>query len=179
MSKFYKKVEKQTNRFSVLLEEHKKEKQKLKKKRRKHINFKIQITKKPDITIYIDFLKNDIQKRLNIDKRYINDYNECHLKHLNFILMEILLFNVLKLFVNNFNDNSNENTKLEKDILYTPEEEYKKDLNKISKEDIIKKYEFMNDSLKIQKIANEIYLKYKCFGFINLNFLKRKIYSYI
>lgn len=165
------------NRFSKFLEEEKKQKQK--KKRRKHINFKIQITKKPDISVYINFLENDIKKRLEIDRRYINHYNECHLKHLNFILMEILLFNVLKLFATHFDENFDNSKSIQSDILYTPEEDYKKDLNKISKEEILKKYKFMDDTPKIQKIAYEIYSKYKSFGFINLNFLKRKIYEYI
>lgn len=172
-------IQKQSNRFSVLLEDFKREKKAPKKKRRQHINFKIQITKKPDISVYINFLENDINKRLQIDKKYVDDYNLCHLKHLNFILMEILLFNVLKLFTVKFNEKSSQKKSIESDILYTPEEQYKKALDKISKQDIEKKYEFINNQVKIQKIANEIYSKYKCFEFINLNFLKRKIYEYI
>lgn len=168
------------NRFASLLEERYREQKKEKnKKRRKHINFKVQITKKPDITVYINFLKKDIQKRKYIDQKYVNDYNECHLKHLNFILMEILLLNVLKLFVIDFDENNESSESINSDILYTPEEEYKKDLKKISKQDIIEKYKFMGDTVKINKIAKDIYNKYKGFGFINLNFLKRKIYEYI
>ena len=148
-------------------------------KRRQHINFKIEIKTKKDIKIYANFLKMDITKRLRIDQKYRCDYNKCHLKHLNFILMEILLYNTLKIFETRFNEKTIKSKSIEKEILYTPIEAYKKDMNIICKEEIQKKYKFIGDSVKIKKIANEIYNKYKCFGFINLNFLKRKIYGYI
>ena len=155
-----------------------------KKDRRQHINFKIEINKKADIDIFINFLVKDITKRLKIDTKYRLDYNECHLKHLNFILMEMLLLRVLEIFQRNFeidslsvSDDGKENIK--DSILYIPDKKYKRDLTIIKKEDLELKYQFMNDQEKIQEIANYVYIKYKSFGFINLNFLKRKIYEFI
>ena len=154
------------------------------KKRRQHINFKIEINKKTDITIFTDFLEKDIKKRLKIDQQYFFDNNECHLKHLNFILMEILLHRVLTIFLDNFENNSSSSSNDEKEnikdeILYTPEKSYEKDLTIIKRQDILVKYKFMKNDEKLDEISNYIYLKYKSFEFINLNFLKRKIYEFI
>jgi hypothetical protein len=171
-----------TGRFSQFLNDRIKIEEK--KKRRKHINFRIQITKKPDINTFITFLNKDIKKRLDIDKKYYNDNNECHLKHLNFITMEVLLCKTLTLFRDNFDNNSqsksnDENENIIDDILYIPEEEYKKDLTKINRSDIMEKYKLIHNKTEVDRISNELYEKYKGFGFINLNFLKRKIYEYI
>lgn len=164
-----------TNRFSCLIEKP--------KKRRKHINFKVQIKQKQDINIFINFLSKDIEKRLKIDKKYYNDNNECHLKHLNFIIMEMLLTKVLILYKNNFdtiNKNIQEtNNDVLNELLYVPEQEYKKDLTIVERKDILERYNFIKSQKNMNIIAKEIYNKYKKFGFINLNFLKRKIYEYI
>lgn len=156
-------------------------KNKNKIKRRQHINFKININKKTDLNIFINMLESDIKNRLIIDKKYYNINNECHLKHLNFIMMEILLQKILILFQLNF-ENLNSNNKMkniEDDILYTPKELYKKDLTSINRNIIDKKYELMQNLPELEKIAKSIFLKYKDFEFINLNFLKRKIYTFI
>ena len=165
------------SRFSIL-----KEKKKEEFKRRKHINFKIKIEKKIDINLFIDFLNKDIRKRMYIDKKYENDFNECHLRHLNFICMETLLKEILLLYYKNYDEllsEDKDNSSIEELILYTPETTYKKDLTVISEGDIIKKYKLLNNNGEIKRISNEIYEKYKGFGFINLNFLKRQIYEYL
>lgn len=153
------------------------------KKRREHINFKIQIKNLFDITTFIEFLNLDIKKRIEIDKRYYNDNNECHLKHLNFITMEILLKQVLIKYKNNFNNfhpkSKDEDDNISNNIMYIPTEYYKKDLTVIQRKDINNKYLLISDQKRIDNIAQEIYDKYKSFGFINLNFLKRKIYEYV
>ena len=150
--------------------------------RRKHINFKIEIKKKIDIETFIQFLEFDIIKRLEIDKKYYNDTNECHLKHLNFILMEMILCKTLEIYRDYYEilDNKENNNKdIKNEILYIPLEEYKKDLTIINRKMINDRYEFIDDDAKLNKIAKEIYDKYKDFRFVNLNFLKRKIYEYI
>lgn len=167
-----------SSRFNFV-KEYKKE-----KKRREHINFKIQIDKKMDMEIFTDFLEKDIKKRLRIDKRYYNDNNECHLKHLNFITMEILLHRILTLYQVDFENSTSKSpkdssSKIHDNMLYVPENSYEKDLTKIKRSDIINKYRLMANKTEIDKIANSIYLKYKDFDFINLNFLKRKIYEFI
>ena len=176
------------NRFSCLIEEERQKKyikqqtqQQKPKKRRRHINFKIQIKSKLDIDTYIKFLHKDIRKRKIIDRKYQNDNNECHLKHLNFITMEVLLLKTLELYSKNYTEVIEENNEnnISGNILYTPSEEYKKDLTSIQGEDISTKYNFLHDEEELNRIAIEIFTKYKSFGFINLNFLKRKIYEYI
>ena len=149
------------------------------KKRRKHINFKIQIKSKDDIITYIKFLEKDIKKRKIIDNKYKNDINECHLKHLNFITMEVILLEILKLYLDNYNFKSENEENISQKILYTPEDNYEKDLTSIEHQSIKDKYTFLVDKEHIQSIAEEIFMKYKGFGFINLNFLKRKIYQYV
>ena len=154
------------------------------KDRRKHINFKIEIKKKNDIDVFIDFLEKDIAKRLKIDQKYFFDNNECHLKHLNFILMQILLHRTLVIFHDNFEKDSSslsddEKENIKNEILYIPDQVYKKDLTIIKREDILLRYKMMKNTDKLDEIANYIYLKYKSFGFINLNFLKRKIYEFV
>jgi len=151
--------------------------------RRQHINFKIEINKKSDINIFINFLVEDINKRLIIDKKHRFEYNRCHLKHLNFILMEIILLRVLQIFLFNFEINSsvsNNDENIKDAILYVPDKKYKKDLTIIKSEDLELKYYFMNDEEKIQEIANFIYIKYKNKSqFINISFLKKKIYEFM
>ena len=152
-------------------------------KRRQHINFKIEIKTKKGIDTVINFLKKDIKKRLYVDKKYELDNNECHLKHLNFIFMEILLQEVLEIFkINydtNFKNECKEKDNIKENILYVPEKSYIKDLTIISRKDIEEKYARMNNQKYIDQIAKYIYTNYKSFGFINLNFLKRKIYEFI
>lgn len=152
--------------------------------RRKHINFKIEITNKKDIDTFINFLDTDIQKRLKIDQKHFFDDNTCHLKHLNFILMEILLHRTLVIFYDNFEiDSSSQSTdekeNIKDDILYVPTQSYKRDLTVIKRQDILTRYQMMKNEEKLDEISKYIYLKYKSFGFINLNFLKRKIYEFL
>ena len=64
-------------------------------------------------------------------------------------------------------------------ILYVPEKTYERDLTIIKRQDILVKYQMMKNNDKLNEISNYIYLKYRSFGFINLNFLKRKIYEFI
>ena len=152
------------------------------KKRRKHINFKIEIKSKEDIMLFTDFLKKDIKKRLIIDnKRYRNDNTMCHMKHLNFILMEIILHEVLTLFEQDIeNKIKNNNVAIEKeDILYVPEKTYEKDETEISLIDIKNKYKKIQDNKFIYEVSTYIYNKYKVFDYLNLNFIKRKIYEFI
>lgn len=150
-------------------------------KRRRHIDFKIEIKTKLGINTVIDFLNKDIKKRLYLDKKYKLDNNECHLKHLNFIFMEILLKRVLEIFKVNYNMDSidDEEGDIKNKILYVPDKSYVKDLTIISRVEIDAKYERMYNQESIDEIANYIYTTYKSFGFINLNFLKRKIYEFV
>lgn len=155
---------------------------KVKKVKRDHINFKLEFSKKSELKIFIDFLKKDIHKRLIIDKKFRNHSNNCHLKHLNFIIMEILLNKILTKFYNDFDNKTlsdDEKNKIKDEILYLPTDPYEKDLTQIDKLAINKKYEMMNNNKRINEITDEIYEKYKGFDFINVNFLKRKIYEYI
>ena len=152
------------------------------KKRRKHINFKVEIKSKEDIMLFTDFLKKDIKKRLIIDgKRYRDDNTICHMKHLNFILMEIILHEVLTLFEEDIeNKIRNNNAEIEKnDILYVPDKTYEKDETEISIIDIENKYKKIRDNKFIYEVSNYIYNKYKVFEYLNLNFIKRKIYEFI
>ena len=152
------------------------------KKRRKHINFKIEIKTKEDIMVFTEFLEKDIQKRLIIDKkRYFLDNTLCHIKHLNFILMEIILHEVLTLFEEDIeNKIQGNNAAIEKeDILYVPEKTYEKDETAISRVDIMNKYKKINDRKFIHEVSSYIYKKYKVFEYLNLNFIKRKIYEFI
>jgi len=171
------------NRFRCLLDDIKPSSPpQPKKKRRKHINFKIQIKQKIDIDIFINFLNKDIKKRMMIDKKYYHHYNECHLKHLNFIMMEILLHRVLCLYQKNFDtdsETSSDEENIKDDILYVPEDSYEKSLNEVQIYDIKLKYNLIKDKIELDRISQEVYDKYKGFEFINLNFLKRKIYEYI